>query len=141
MFKPLCQLALVTLAAITIPKPANTQEIPGYQFFNTPSKNIWCAFRQDSKTLRCDVAKRAWKNWGCKDFGCFGTAFTLPNSGKASPRRASDTVIGTGKMTLGYGNSIKLGAITCQSATTGLTCRNQSGGSFHLNREFYQLNK
>jgi len=117
------------------------QELPGYKFFNTPSKNIWCAYRYESKTLRCDVKQRAWKDWGCKDYGCFGTAFVLPNSGNASPKRVSDTVINTGNTTIGYGTSIRLGAISCKSETTGLTCVNTSGGSFHLNREFYSINK
>jgi len=118
-----------------------TQELPGYKLFHNPSQNIWCAYRYDSQTLRCDVKQRAWKDWGCKDYGCFGTAFVLPNSGNASPKRVSDTVINTGNTTIGYGTSIKLGAISCKSETTGLTCVNTSGGSFHLNREFYSINK
>jgi hypothetical protein len=76
-----------------------------------------------------------------KDSGCFGTAFILPNSGKATPKRVSDTVIGSGGTILAYGQSIKLDAITCHSDTSGLTCLNKDGGSFHLNREFYQLNQ
>ena len=129
------------IALLGFPSKGLAQELPGYRFFHTPSKNIWCAYRYESKTLRCDVKQRAWKDWGCKDYGCFGTAFVLPNSGKASPKRVSDTVINTGNTTIGYGNGIRLGAISCKSEATGLTCRNESGGSLHLNREFFVLNK
>jgi hypothetical protein len=118
-----------------------TQDTGGYKFFHTPSKNIWCGYSNEYKTLRCDVEKRAWKDWGCKDSGCFGTAFILPNSGKATPKRVSDTVIGSGETILAYGQSITLDAITCHSDTSGLTCLNKSGGRFHLNREFYQINQ
>lgn len=133
--------ASLCIALLGLTSKGFAQELHGYKFFNTPSKNIWCAYRYESKTLRCDVKQRAWKDWGCKDYGCFGTAFVLSNSGKASPKRVSDTVINTGNTTIGYGNSIRLGAISCKSETTGLTCMNTSGGSLHLNREFFTLNK
>jgi len=133
----------VAIAAALILLPSNgfTQEYSGYRYFHTPSNNIWCVYSYDSKSLRCDVERRAWRDWSCKEYGCFGTAFILPSTGPSAPKRVSDTVISTGKTILGYGSSITLGNIACKAETIGLTCKNQSGGSMHLNREFFRLNK
>ncbi len=142
MSVPSISRSIFLIAALgSFPLKVMPQDVAGDRFFHMPSKNIWCGYSIEYKTLRCDVETRAWRRWGCKDSGCFGTAFILPNSGKATPKRVSDTVIGSEGTILAYGQSIKLDAITCHSDISGLTCLNKDGGSFHLNREFYQLNQ
>ena len=134
--------AIVCIAVWGVfPLKGMAQDLGGYRFFHTPSKNIWCSYSNKDKILRCDVEKRAWQDWGCNDSGCYGTAFILLNSGKAMPKRVSDTVIGSGETTLAYGQSITLDSIICRSDTSGLSCMNKSGAGFYLNREFYQLNQ
>lgn len=105
--------------------------------FHTPSKNIWCAYQADRSQLRCDISQHKWKNWGCKNYGCFGSGFILPDIGKAYPEVVSDTLINSSQYSLSYGSAISLGKITCVSETSGLTCRNKVSGYLHLNREFY----
>jgi len=117
--------------------PFIAQAMGADTFFHTPSKNIWCVYQADRSRLRCDVSKRAWKDWGCKHYGCFGPGFILPNTGKASPKEVSDSLSGSSGSVLSYGTSISFGQIQCISQTSGLTCKNKTGGYLHLNREFY----
>jgi hypothetical protein len=45
-----------------------------------------------------------------------------------------------GLWTLGYGQSLSAGAITCDSEPTGMTCTDRSTGHFfRVSRESYQL--
>ena len=126
-------LAVVPLLShLVVPKAYASEN-----YFHTPSKNIWCAYQADRSRLRCDVMQRKWKDWGCKQYGCFGPSFILPDIGKARPKEVSDSLFESSQYSLKYGSSISLGKITCVSETSGLTCRNKSGGYLHLNREFY----
>ena len=106
-------------------------------YFHTPSKNIWCVYQAGMARLRCDISQRKWKDWGCKQYGCFGPGFILPDIGKARPKEVSDSLIDSSQYSLKYGSSISFGKITCVSETSGLTCRNKTGGYLHINREFY----
>jgi hypothetical protein len=40
---------------------------------------------------------------------------------------------------LAYGTTIRVGGISCASATTGLTCRNHSRHGFFLSRERWRM--
>ena len=124
-----------------------------YEFFTTPSKNIWCVRRHDFSTkiplsVSCDVAHHAWKEWIQGDHdGSHGNRFMIPGNGPAEAIGSSDTLVGSAGPVLQYGSKLTFadrpedGTITCISEKIGLTCTNTSGGLLHLNREFYILNK
>ncbi len=137
------QAGILLISAISSSSPAVGQEMQRwrFRFFHTPSKNIRCVYTNPGESLRCDVMNHAWKSWGCDHGGCFGHSFYLDNPGKSYAGHTSDSLWGTESTVLKYGQSIKLDSTICESETTGLTCRNTSGGILHLNREFYRLNK
>ena len=124
-----------------------------YEFFTTPSKNIWCVRRHDLSTniplsVECDVANHAWKEWIQGDQnGSHGNRFMIPGNGPAEAIGSSDTLVGSAGPVLQYGSKLTFGVrpedgeITCISEKIGLTCTNTSGGLLHLNRKFYVLNK
>ena len=126
-----------------------------FEFFTTPSKNIWCVIkRQDLPTkyiplsVECDVANHAWKEWIQGDHdGSHGNRFMIPGNGPAEAIGSSDTLVGSAGPVLQYGSKLTFGVrpeevkIICISEKIGLTCTNTSGGLLHLNREFYVLNK
>ncbi|KZR80190.1 hypothetical protein PMIT1342_02137 [Prochlorococcus marinus str. MIT 1342] len=136
------QAGILLISAISSSSPAVGQELQRWRFFHTPSKNIWCVYSNPGESLRCDVMNHAWKSWGRDNGGCFGHSFYLDNPGKSYAGYTSDSLKGSSESTvLKYGQRIKLDSTICESETTGLTCKNTSGGSLHLNREFYSLNK
>jgi hypothetical protein len=40
---------------------------------------------------------------------------------------------------LAYGSAVRIGGISCTSATAGLSCRNRSGHGFFLSRERWRM--
>ena len=142
-------LATTSICITTMPAFADND----YDFFTTPSKNIWCVRRHDfskkiTLSVECDVANHAWKEWiqGHKD-GSHGNRFMIPGNGPAKAIGSSDTLVGSEGPVLQYGSKFTFGVrpedgeITCVSEKIGLTCMNASGGLLHLNRKFYVLNK
>ncbi len=147
--KQFTALATASMLISAMPSIADDE----YEFFTTPSKNIWCVRRHDLSSnnplsVECDVAKHAWKNWiqGDQD-GSHGNRFVIPGNGPAEAINSSDTLVGSSGPVLEYGSKVTFGlrpedgTITCISEKIGLTCTNKSGGLMHLNREFYILNK
>jgi hypothetical protein len=113
--------------------------------FHSPSGNVGCKISPTG--VRCDIDQRNWspppRPADCRlDYGqgisigigepaqfvCAGdTARVLPPSGGAGEP-------------LAYGEAITAGPMRCESAESGMTCRDVgSGHGFSISREAYQL--
>lgn len=114
------------------------QAAPG---FVMPSRNIWCLQRSGRAGLICDIVQKQWPAWDCRDEGCLGYRFLLPEQGAAVALRSSDTLAGSVLPLFPYGTSRRFGRIQCLSSPEGLDCRNRSGGRLQLNRERFRLNE
>ncbi|MBL7262038.1 DUF6636 domain-containing protein [Paractinoplanes lichenicola] len=97
------------------------------EMFQTPSKNIVCALT--SSEVRCDIAKKSWapppEPADC-DFD-WGNGLVV-TGGKVTFTCASDTVLGSARITLEYGEAIRAGTVRCDSASSGLKCRDVDTG-------------
>jgi hypothetical protein len=106
--------------------------------FRTPSGNIGCYV--DRSFIRCDISRTAAKP-PPQPASCeldYGNAFEMSRTGR--PRRIchGDTVLG-GRRVLSYGETLRSGAFTCTSRSSGLTCRNAGGHGWFLSRERVRL--
>lgn len=113
--------------------------IAGVVSFTSPSGNVACQL--GATAVRCDILDRNWtpppRPADCQ-FG-YGQGITMPAGGDAEFVCAGDTALGTGQP-LPYGESISAGALGCDSAESGITCRDtESGRGFALSREGYEI--
>jgi hypothetical protein len=105
--------------------------------FRTPSGNIGCigeTARADN-VVRCDIRSRSWSP-PPKPTSCeldWGQGLSLGRLGRARYVCAGDTTLNVGPK-LAYGATRRIGAITCVSRTTGLTCTNAAKHGFLMNR-------
>ncbi len=119
--------------------PAADREVTELTQFATPSGNIGCVIEPAS--VRCDIAERDFSPpkspSDCKlDYG---QGIALSAGGTADFVCAGDTTLGAGE-TLEYGQSIAAGLLVCESAESGVSCRDvESGRGFELSRESYEL--
>lgn len=133
-------LAGACLLAATLPWPATAAAAS--RQFQTPSGNIDC-WIQDGRSVRCEIQQRSWSP-PPKPKSCeldWGSGFVLGATGRARFICAGDTVQAPPDdpyPTLAYGKSLKVGAITCSSATSSLTCRNRQRHGFVLSRQRYR---
>jgi hypothetical protein len=110
--------------------------------FVLPSGNIHCGTYEDYDRggfagLRCDIhtPMKPTPKGACElDW----TGLELPNSGKAHTVCAGDTVAGPDYPVLKYGQRWARQDVSCTAATTGLTCKSQSGHGFFLSRESWK---
>ena len=130
--------------------------------FATPSGRIVCIIADNS--VRCDFisSDKAWTSpqpkgcdiaWGDSLYltqtagsTCHGdTLADTPalDSGYVSWRRSGDPTVVVNGLTLAalpYGSAILVGTLQCDSATTGVTCRNTATGhGFSMSREAYSI--
>ncbi len=116
-------------------------QVVSLKSFQTPTGNIACLM--SAKSVRCDIAEKQWtapRPAGCPKQLDFGQGLTLSAEGPAEVVCAGDTVLNPDAPVLDYGSSSRIGSITCASAESGVTCISDSGGSFTLSREAYELN-
>lgn len=114
------------------PIPTVTDVALSSPTFQLPSKNIGCTFGEG--VLVCDVLsglnpepKRSCElDW---------TGIEMEASGPAQARCAGDTAYDQNAPVLAYGDTWGSGGFFCQSAKTGLTCRNRDSHGFKLARE------
>jgi hypothetical protein len=120
--------------------PAADVEVDESAAFATPTGNIECFI--DKLTVRCDIAERSWKP-PAPPADCeldYGQGVTLAAGGPAELVCAGDTVIGPNGPELPEGQSISAGLLRCESAESGLTCRDiETGRGFELSAEGYEL--
>jgi hypothetical protein len=105
-------------------------------FFQTPSRNIGCAYFNGS--LRCDVRSglRPVPRGRCElDW----TGISLGSTGRARPTCAGDTAYDARSRILAYGSRWRRGGITCTSRRTGLIGQNRSRHGFVLARERWRV--
>jgi hypothetical protein len=143
-------LALIVTATVaaTIALPATAQADPSYQF-QSPSGNIFCLMG-DGNDVVCDIADHTYvpppKPSDCQQG--WGGRFSLDQGSAPVSHCHGDTIIPShtspgnipGEPTLEYGRTQTLGAITCDSEPTGMTCTDsRTGHYFRLSRESYEL--
>ena len=114
----------------------NSAFADGYGFM-TPSGNIFCNGAVESREISCTIVERMGQPALQRPASCtatWGHTFHLSATGAVTlactnaPRRVNYTDIAS------YGATGQFGDITCQSETTGLTCRNRDGRGFFLSR-------
>ena len=125
----------------TSPKPAPTDD--KFTFFVSPSGNIACVVTTD--TIRCDITESDWprppRPTDC-EFGYGSVIGITPDINPDGPAQflcVGDSAHGSDEP-LAYGDSITVGPMRCESAKSGITCRNaKTGHGFSISREKYQL--
>ena len=133
--------AVVLAAVLAAVAPAGSEAATAY--FETPSRNIACAWHSDvGGSLRCEI-RSLLKPMPPRPAGCdvdWGYGISMGRTGRASVLCAGDTVRRTGAVPiLGYGRTWRRGGFTCTSARTGLRCVNASGRGFFLSRERWRM--
>ena len=141
---------------------ADVRKVADAAAFATPSGRIVCIIADNS--VRCDFisSDKAWTSpqpkgcdlaWGDSLYltqtagsTCHGdTLADTPalDSGYVTWRRSGDPTVVVNGLTLAalpYGSAILVGTLQCDSATTGVTCRNTATGhGFSMAREAYSI--
>ncbi len=123
--------AILGGAVLAAPPAALAQDSQG---FRTPSGNINCM--ADAGELRCDLRQRS-NRQPPRPRSCdleWGDAFAVSPTGRGHLICHGDTVADPSNPVLGYGRVWRAYGFTCVSQTSGVTCRNRSGGGFNLSR-------
>jgi len=113
-------------------------EITEPTWFSTPSGNISCAMGVD--WVRCDIVERDWSP-PPKPADCgfdWGSSLAVEVDGSARFLCVSDTVYRP-EVTVEYGSRVRVGAMSCDVLTSGVTCRSEGGQGFSLSREAHEL--
>jgi hypothetical protein len=104
-----------------------------------PSGNVSCMI--DADWARCDIIDRDWTP-PPRPADCeldYGQGISLAPGEQAQFVCAGDTAFGADEV-LPYGESLTAGVLRCESAESGITCRDvQTGHGFSLSREAYRL--
>jgi hypothetical protein len=119
-----------------------------FTHFTSPSGNIECVITSSgdgelvARSVRCDIDERDWSP-PPQPADCeldYGHAILIGVGQPAEFLCAGDTTIGSGGEPLAYGEAITAGPMRCESAESGMTCRDVgSGRGFSISREAYQL--
>ena len=108
----------------------------GWLTFTSPTGNITCAM--NAHGAGCDVAQMHWRLTAADLASCGQTnlaGLSLPAHGAAGFDCRTDVAVPDPQRVLGYGKAITAGAITCSSASTGVTCRDRrTGHGFFVSR-------
>lgn len=128
--------AAVIALALALPLPALVAEpAAALVMFSSPSRNIGCAI--DRGFARCDVANHSWRA-PAKPKRCmldWGNGLLVGRRGRGQYVCAGDTTLQQRGAILGYGRSRTVGAFTCTSRRSGMTCsRSGSGHGFTVSR-------
>jgi Family of unknown function (DUF6636) len=117
-----------------------------YGAFKTPSRNIVCGWsvapdgsasmecgiksglKPPPTPIHCDAGDPNDKRVSLRDTGRAVPVLCAGDPGPLLPQIEAKASV------LAYGSSTHFGAITCTSATTGVTCRNRDGHGFFLSR-------
>ena len=154
--------APATTAAAASTPTTDVRKVADAAAFATPSGRIVCIIADDS--VRCDFisSDKAWTSpqpkgcdlaWGDSLYltqtagsTCHGdTLADTPalDSGYVTWRRSGDPTVVVNGLTLAalpYGSAILVGTLQCDSATTGVTCRNlTTGHGFSMATEAYTI--
>jgi hypothetical protein len=125
------------LAAQTT-QPA-ARAVDGLRGFISPTGNVACMVAAD--WARCDIIDRDWSP-PPRPADCefdYGQGISVAPGERAQFVCAGDTAFGPDAM-LPYGESISAGALRCESAEAGITCRDlRTANGFSISRDAYHL--
>lgn len=129
-------VAAAGAAVVWCPASAGAQDLA---HFVSPSGNVGCVL--DVDYVRCDIAESDWapppRPADC-EFD-YGQGISFGPGEAATFVCAGDTTLG-GAEVLDYGQSIARGSLSCTSAESGMSCRDDATGTgFSISREVYQL--
>lgn len=123
---------------LTGPAPAD-REVYELTGFLSPSGNVSCMI--DADWARCDIIDRDWSP-PARPADCefdYGQGISLASGEQAEFVCAGDTTFGADEV-LPYGESITAAVLECESAESGITCRDvETGHGFSISREAYRL--
>jgi hypothetical protein len=109
----------------------------GIEFFQTPSRNIHCAWSSSPSSLRCDIDSgllpKPQRPASC-DLD-FGDSLSLGRTGRARLVCHGDTTKNPKASVLAYGKTWARGGIRCKSRRDGLRCTNASAHGFFLSKQ------
>lgn len=119
-----------------------------FTHFASPSGTIACVITSSgdielvARGVRCDIDERDWSP-PPRPADCelaYGHGVVLGVGKTARLLCAGDTTLGGDSEPLAYGDVITAGPMRCESAESGITCRDvESGHGFSISREAYQL--
>ena len=128
-------LALFLVALTGLATAASASAFRG---FTSPSGNIGCVISKSS--ARCDIRSHSW-NAPKKPASCdleWGAAVAVA-SGRGHFVCAGDTTLGAGSK-LGYGKTIHIGHMLCESQQAGMRCVNvRKGHGFFLSKQDFDF--
>lgn len=131
--------ATILLGGAALAGPAAAQD---YLAFRSPSGNIHCAiWTGDWASARCDMGELT-PTYRKRPASCdleWGNYFAVDAQGKGYLACVGDTVYDPGAFTLNYGKSVSLGAFTCTSQKSGMTCTNGQGHGFQIAKAKQQV--
>jgi hypothetical protein len=119
--------------------PAADREVSELTGFVAPTGNVSCMI--DANWARCDIVDRDWSP-PPRPADCefdYGQGISLAPGRQAEFVCAGDTAFGPDEV-LPYGDSITAGVLRCESAESGITCRDtQTERGFTISRDAYRL--
>jgi hypothetical protein len=133
----------VTPAPAPVPAPTAVAQPDGPSSFRSPSGRINCTLSTPGGdiTARCEVVEHTWVAPPPPD--CHldsGDRFYLTQGGSGVVGCYGQEFGPAPQQTLGYGQSLSFGTITCVSEYTGMTCTDSSTGRyFRVSRDTYEL--
>jgi hypothetical protein len=120
------------------PAPAD-REVNELTGFVSPTGNVSCMI--DADWARCDIIDRDWSP-PPRPADCefdYGQGISVAPGEPAQFVCAGDTAFGPDEVLL-YGQSITAGVLRCESAKSGITCRDvQTGRGFSISLAAYRL--
>lgn len=123
---------------VTKAAPAD-REVFELSGFVSPTGNVSCMI--DADWARCDIIDRDWSP-PPRPADCefdYGQGISLAPGEPAQFVCAGDTAFGPDEV-LPYGDSITAGVLRCESAKSGITCRDtQTSHGFSISLQAYQL--
>jgi hypothetical protein len=132
----------VTPAPAPVPAPTAVAQPDGPSSFRSPSGNINCTLSTPGGdiTARCEVVEHTWVAPPPDCHLDSGDRFYLTQGGSAVVGCYGQEFGPAPQQTLGYGQSLSFGTITCVSEYTGMTCTDSSTGRyFRVSRDTYEL--
>jgi hypothetical protein len=114
--------------------PVSAQDFLSFQ---SPSGNIFCMLMTGQYvSARCDM-RQLTPSYHKPPADCdleWGDSFEVGTRGRGGLVCHGDTVIAPEAFVLDYGKSVTLGGVTCESAQSGMTCRNERGHGFSISK-------
>jgi hypothetical protein len=133
--------------------PTTFQTVPGTLSFDfdSPSHNIHCGISDStdpaSTLFGCAIDKYTYKDppdtTGCSSYIHYGGGFSSTFIGPVKVLCRGGAMFGGESKTVGvlsYGSSVSYKNVTCESASSGMTCRNTTSGSrFFITRDRFSM--